>query len=256
MIGGQNGYGYECVVVDINTQQDFCAPQGAKPVANLAELIPAFRRIVAWTKRNHAPVVSSIESHRLCETVGNPFRNYCVDGTGGQRKLEFTILAQCSYIEVDHSPACPIDLFRQYQQIIFRKRSEDLLSNPKADRFLTQVSTKEFIVFGVGVEEGIKQLALGLLARHKRVLVVSDASGYWNEGLADLAFKKMRAKGATIITTDQLLDRKLERSQRYRNSRRYQRNGRSSNGNGKVDPGSPRSTTLESETFAADADSC
>lgn len=232
MIARHGGYGYECVVVDINTQYDFCAAEGAKPVANLHELTPALRRTIAWAKRNHVPVVSSIESRRVSETVGSRFKTYCIDGTDGQRKIGFTIFAQCAFVEVDNSPACPIDLFHRYQQVIFRKRSEDLLANPKADRFLTQISAREFILFGVGVEEGIKQLALGLLARHKRVVVVADASGYWNEGLAELALRKMHAKGATIITTEQLLCRKLDRSHRYFGFRHCSRNGHGSNGRG------------------------
>ena len=244
MIARHGRSGYECVVVDVNTQHDFCAAEGAKPVANVHQLTPALRRTIAWAKRNHVPVVSSIESRRLSETMGNRFNNFCIDGTYGQRKIGFTLFAQCAYVEVDNSPACPIDLFRRYQQVIFRKRSEDLLANPKADRFLTQVQTREFVLFGIGVEEGIKQLALGLLARHKHVVIVADASGYWNEGLADLALKKMRAKGATIITTEQLLYRKLDRSHRYFGFRRRSgnehshgsngtRNGRSSNGKGR-----------------------
>ncbi len=215
MVARRNGRSYECIVVDLNTQQDFCAVDGANPVANVGELIPALRRAVAWAKRNHAPVISSIESHRRCEFLDGASQDFCVDGSRGQQKIKFTVFPRSAQVEVDNSLACPIDLFRQHQQVIFRKRSDDLLANPKADRFFTQIPVNEFIIVGVGVEDSIKQLALGLLARGKRVTVVTDASGYWNKGMADLALKKMIAKGASVITTEQLSRRKLVRERRY-----------------------------------------
>ena len=91
MIARGNGRAFECLVVDINTQRDFCEPDGAFAVANVHELIPQLRHMIAWTKRNGAPIVSSIESHRPLELSdsGNPI--HCVDGSGGQQKLDFTI---------------------------------------------------------------------------------------------------------------------------------------------------------------------
>jgi len=59
------------------------------------------------------------------------------------------------------------------------------LSNPKADRFLTHWRPEEYIIVGVGLERAIRGLALGLLARHKTVTVVTDACGYWSSGDAD-----------------------------------------------------------------------
>ncbi len=79
-----------------------------------------------------------------------------------------------------------MDLFSVHQQVIFRKRQDDLLGNPKADRFLTQLPTGEYILFGIGIECSIRVLALGLLARHRRVTVITDACGYWDKGKADL----------------------------------------------------------------------
>jgi len=210
-----NGRVFECVAVDLNTQRDFCEPCGAFPVANLAELIPALRHIVAWVKRNQVPTVASIEAHRELELSdsGNPI--HCVDGSEGQEKLDFTLLPNRTYIRSDNTLTLPTDLFMQYQQIIFWKRTNDLLGNPKADRLLTQVPARDFVLFGVGVETSIKALALALLTRGKRVTVVADAGGYWSRGTADLAFRQILAKGARIITVAELLARKLDRRIRY-----------------------------------------
>jgi len=204
-----------CVAIDLNTQRDFCEPGRAFPVANLAELIPALRRVVAWVKRNQTPVVSSIEAHREYELSdsGNPI--HCVDGSDGQEKIDFTLLANRKFVASDNTLTVPIDLFASYQQVIFWKRADDLLTNPKADRLLTHAPIGEFLLFGVAVEASIKALALALMARNKKVTIVSDACGYWSEGTADQVFRQMAAKGAGIVTVDDLLGRKLDRKLRY-----------------------------------------
>lgn len=215
MSRGTNGRVYECVVVDLNTQFDFCDVSGADPVANIERLIPALRHMIAWAKRNQVPVVSSIEAHRPSEISDNGHPFCCLDGSAGQRKIAFTMFRQHVRVEVDNTLSCPMDLFGQHQQVIFRKRTNDLLGNPKADRLLTQVTTPEFILFGVSLESSIKALALGLLARERHVTVVYDASGYWARATANLAIRQMAAKGARIITVSELLRRKLDRRWRY-----------------------------------------
>ena len=232
MIGSGNGRDYECITIDLNTQLDYCARDGACPVANLNELLPALRRVIAWAKRNYAPVVSSLDSHRQCDMPDDEHPIHCVDGSQGQRKIPFTMFPLCAQIEVDNTLCIPLDLFGRHQQVVFRMRNDDLLTNPKADRFLTQLPAAEFIVFGNSAEYSVKALVLGLLARHKKVAVVADACGYWNKALAELALRQMAAKGARLITVDELLARKLSRLHRYpaTGARENSGNGRSRNG--------------------------
>lgn len=207
--------GIPCVAVDLNTQRDFCEALGAMPIANLAQLIPALRRVVAWVKRNQTPVVSSIEAHREFELSdsGNPI--HCVDGSDGQEKIDFTVLDNRKYVPSDNTLALPVDLFAHYQQVIFWKRTDDLLSNPKADRLISHAPINEFLLFGVAIETSIKTLALALMARNKAVTIVADACGYWSEGTADQALRQVEAKGATIVSVETLLSRKLDRKVRY-----------------------------------------
>jgi hypothetical protein len=121
---------------------------------------------------------------------------------------------------VDNTLCCPCDLFKRYQQVIFRKRTDDLLSNPKADCFLNLLKTDEFILFGVGLESSVKALALALRARGRRTRIVVDACGYWNKSAADLALRQVVAKGVELITVRELLNRKLARGWVDRNGRR------------------------------------
>jgi len=215
MAGRNNGRGLECLVVDLNTQRDFCHSNGAAPVSNLEPLSIALRHMTAWVRRNYAPVVSSIESHRWCDLSDSGQPLCCLDGTPGQQKLEYTLLPKRSWIEADNTLWCPLDVFHTYQQAIFRKHTDDLLSNPKADRLFTQIYANEFILYGISAEGSVKALALGLLARGKKVTVVMDACGYWSNATADLAFRQIGAKGAELVTVPALLKRRLSRRIRY-----------------------------------------
>lgn len=241
----RNGRVCDCLVIDVNTQFDFCDLDGALPVANLESVIPAMRRVVAWVKRNYAPVVSSIESHRPYELSesGNPI--CCVDGSGGQRKVDFSLFPLRATIEVDNTLGMPIDLFKHFQQIIFRKRSCDLLANPKADRLLSYLPVNELLIFGSGMETSIKALVLALRARAKAVTVVIDACGYWDRSAADLALRQMVAKGANAVTSRELLLRRLEGRYRRRSRWAAAANGgshevASDNGHEIVRPVTPR----------------
>jgi hypothetical protein len=94
------------------------------------------------------------------------------------------------------------------------------------------LSTQDFILFGNTLEGSIKALALGLVSREKSVTIVVDACGYWNEVTADLALRQLAAKGATLITVNELLDRKLIRHRRYRSVPVNGNGSTSSTGNG------------------------
>ncbi len=70
---------------------------------------------------------------------------------------------------------------------------------------------------GAGLEEAIRILALSLLARRQKVWLVTDACGHWDTQAADLSIKQLSAKGARILTTDELVQiqpdmRRLRRS--------------------------------------------
>ncbi len=202
---------YECVLMDINTQRDFADVTGSMPVSNADVLGRSLRRVIAWAKWNSAPVVSSVESRRPMELSDSGHPIACCDGSNGQEKLPYTMLENRTRIEFDNTFCVETDLFKKYQQVIFRKRGDDLLENPKADRFLTQLPVHEYILFGTGLETSIKSAALGLLARGKVVTIITDACGVWNEGMADLTLRQLAAKGARTVTVDELLCRQLVR---------------------------------------------
>ncbi len=191
------------VLLDVCTQYDFLTPGSALQVANLDALVSHLRRVFEWASSSKIAVVSLVESHRPTEPIRG-FSLHCVDGTPGQEKLPFTLLAPRITVETDNFLSLPPDLPENNRQVIFRKRTRDILSNPKADRFLTLMRPDEYIIVGAGLERAIRGLALGLLARHKTVTVVTDACGYWSSADAELVLRQLGAKEIKLTTVEEL----------------------------------------------------
>jgi nicotinamidase-related amidase len=192
------------ILVDMNTQCDFLLPRGAMPVANRREILPNIRRLMNWARVERLPVISTLEAHRPGEpTRGLPA--HCIDQTNGQKKLPFTLLPRRVLLYGDNTMDLPHEPFRRFQQLIFTKRDRDFLSNPKADRLIQSLDANHLILFGVVAEFCIKAAALGLLTRRHRVVVVADACGHWSRADQELSYRQMDAKGAILVTTEELL---------------------------------------------------
>ncbi len=202
---------YECVAIDVNTQQDFLKSDGAIPVANLDDILPKIKKIFSWAKKHKVPIISPTDIHRPgTEKIKSPLF-HCIEGTPGQKKLAFTLFPKRYVIEHNSSDlSLPGNLLGKYRQIIIHKRTNDVFTNPRADRFFSEIQSKRMIVFGVGAERAIKMLVLGLLSRCKHPIVIKDACGYWDKESADLALRQVEAKGAVMITTEELIKSKPE----------------------------------------------
>ncbi len=207
---------FDRILIDLNTQCDLLLPRGALPVTNRAAILPNIRRLMNWGRVERVPIISSLESHRPGESSrGLP--SYCVDRTSGQRKIPFTLMPRRVVFAGDNTIDLPIDVFRRFQQVIFTKRCRDFLSNPKADRLMQAVAVNHLVIFGTVAEHCVKAAALGLLARQHRVAVVTDACGFWSATDADLAMRQIEAKGAILVTTEELISGAAD--ERIRNSR-------------------------------------
>ncbi len=196
---------YECVGIDVNTQRDFLTQEGVLPIQNREDVLKQIKRLINWCKKHHLPIISPVDIHRPGgENIRSPLL-HCIANTPGQRKMPFTLCAKRYTIEHDASPSLPKNLFEKYNQVIIHKRTNDVFTNPKADRFFSNIQSKRMLVFGVGTERAIKLLVLGLLSRCQHPIIVQDACGYWDQEAAQLALRKIQAKGAIIINTDEVI---------------------------------------------------
>jgi nicotinamidase-related amidase len=154
------------------------------------------RRALAWARVKHIRTVST----ELCKPGRNGDK-LCITGTDGQQKISYTLRNRRFEFEADGCTDLQRDIFAHYDQVILNKRCEDPFDEPRAERLLTELKADEFIVIGGLAEGAVSATVLGLLQRGRRVTVLIDAIGTRNRHQADIAFRKMKAKGAALIET-------------------------------------------------------
>jgi nicotinamidase-related amidase len=156
--------------------------------------------MVAWARRRGIPVIS------ICEiSNGNGRKDYdYLKVSEGRSKAKYTLLGNHIVFPADDSTHFPIDVLRRHRQVILHNRSADPFDEPRIERMLGELQAGEFVLIGAGAEGTVEATALGLLHRRKKVTVVVDAIGCQNKGKAKLALRKMRAKGAKLVTTKRL----------------------------------------------------
>lgn len=190
-----------CIIVDINTQEDFFLAKGGYCINNHGRILERIRRIMAWVRLKYITVISICEIH--CENDID--HNYCIQGTDGQNKIGYTLLKNRFSFSTSNSTDLPLDLFYYYQQIILQNRYFDPFHEPMIERLLSEARAEEFILIGASIEGAVLQTTLGLLQRGRNVKVMVDALGLHKKKDAKLALRKMETKGAKLIETKKLV---------------------------------------------------
>jgi nicotinamidase-related amidase len=204
------------VLLDINTQQDFLLANGYHCIRNHRRVLTHIRRMMAWARIHDVPIISTCQVHTNGHGGGNGNGNGNGKGHGngnghngdngaqGIKKVPYTLIANRISFVPDSNTDLPRDLLRHYRQVIFHKRCLDPFDEPRIDRLLTELKAGEFILMGTSTEGEIQATALGLLQRHRHVTVVVDAIGSWDLQEAQMALRKMEAKGAHLVETRKL----------------------------------------------------
>ena len=195
------------VFIDVDTQRDFMYPNGAAYLRQAAQIAPRLARLFSAARCNGYPVVSTtmcLRNNGNGNGNGSHCENGCIEGTNGQKKLAFSLLGRRVCFGPNGNTDLLPGLLRRYQQVIFEKRSSNPFDHPKFDRLLTGMMVSEYVVFGLVTEDAVKSTVLGLLARGKQVKLVIDATVGRDDHQADMALRLMLAKGARIITTQEL----------------------------------------------------
>ena len=194
------------VFVDVDTQFDFIDPTGKLYVPGAERLIPAFDRLFVFAKQRGIRVISSADNHAPEDPEFARFPPHCVRGTSGQARIRQTLLPSRVIVEPDPEMARPVELFADYQQIIFHKAAIDVFTNPNAGKLVERLDADDFIVFGVATDYCVLADVLGLRQRGKRVRVVRDAIKGISEDTARRAVDDMMQAGAKWTTVAEVID--------------------------------------------------
>jgi len=191
------------ILIDVDTQKDFFLADGKACVRNHRRVLANIRRVMAWSRRDQVRVISTVQCHGRNGHNGDG--EVCLSGTPGICKIPYTLRNRRFTFDSGDTTDFSRDLLQKNDQIILCKRSIDPFDEPRAERILTEAKASEFVVIGGSAETSVLYTVLGLLTRGKSVTILIDAVGSREKSVADIAFRKMKAKGARLIESKSML---------------------------------------------------
>jgi nicotinamidase/pyrazinamidase len=214
--------------IDVDTQVDFCAPDGALFVGGAPAAMPQCARLVRAAVAEGAPLLGSVDSHAhdAWEFAGNGrvgpagedprFPPHCVKGTAGWLKLPETLPVRFFFVPVVPDPDAAARVPANTQAVYFEKEVYSLFANPNAAAVLDAripSGPVEFVVFGVATDYCVRAAALGLVGwigerpgrAGSRVCVALDAVAAVTEAGGEAALGALREAGVSLRRTSELL---------------------------------------------------
>jgi len=195
----------KAILLDIETQVDFFRAGGSCYTKDARPVVENIYRLFAWARAARISVISTVL--RLRRGWIGPLADvpHCVEGTKGERKLSGTVLSRRINLGGRNTTDLPRNLLRNYQQVIFEKRSTDIFHHTRLERLITELPPSVFVVCGAGVAHGIVQAVIGLRRRGFDVIVVEDAILDLPDSLGEMAMRRMDAKGAIFARTCEIV---------------------------------------------------
>jgi nicotinamidase-related amidase len=188
------------ILIDVDTQKDFFLADGKACVRNHRRVLANIRRVMAWTRRDQVRIISTVQCHNPNGHDGD----VCLSGTPGVCKVPYTLRNRRLTFEAGDTTDFSRDLLQKEDQLILCKRTIDPFDEPRAERILTEAKATEFVVIGGSTETSVLYTVLGLLTRGKSVTVLIDAVGSSEKSAAEIALRKMKAKGARLVESKSL----------------------------------------------------
>lgn len=189
------------ILIDIDTQKDLFLADGKACIRNHRRVLANIRRVMAWARHDHVPVISTMQ----CHIPNGHQEDYCLTGTPGICKIPYTLRNRRVFFDSGDTTDFPRDILKTHDQIILCKRTVDPFDEPRAERILTEAKASEFVIIGGPTESSVLYTTLGLLTRGKYVTVIVDAIGSHEKSPSETALRKMQAKGARLIDSKSLL---------------------------------------------------
>ena len=188
------------ILIDVDTQRDLFLADGNACVRNHRRVLANIRRVMAWTRRDQIRIISTIQ----CRNANSHDADFCISGTPGVCKIPYTLRNRRVTFDSSDTTDFPRDILQNYDQLILCKRTIDPFDEPRAERILTEAKASEFVIIGGPTETAVLYTVLGLLTRGKSVTVIVDALGSHEKSPAEIALRKMQAKGARLTDSKSL----------------------------------------------------
>ena len=216
---------YDRILLDMEVQKDFFTRSGRFYSKANGPVLRHVKELLKWAKLQGVPVVSTLL--RVAPTDSH--LPYCIEGTEGESRVPRTVLPNHIAFGTRRTTDLPENILDHYQHVLFEKRDLSILSNLRIERLLTQLSgNATFILCGAGLAGGIAQSAIALRSRKFGVIVASDAVADLGDPNAEMAARRMEAKGAVFCPTETIIAPKpaLKRKARFRAAKKIAAAGR------------------------------
>jgi nicotinamidase/pyrazinamidase len=210
------------IFVDVDTQRDFCQPDGALAVKGAPNAL--YGRLVGWAVDNAVPIVGSVDSHafdawefassgKSGPAGENPrFPDHCVKGTAGWLKIDGTLPPRYRFVPnvaFDPSGLAGELCTGKNHALYFEKEVYSLFANPNAEAVLrgmvVRMHAPRFVVWGVATDFCVKAAALGLRERGWDTAVLTDAIAPVTEAGGVQALEELRAAGIALLSSAEIL---------------------------------------------------
>lgn len=196
------------ILLDIETQRDFFTPGGSLYTKDSSSVAHNVYKLFRWAADCRIPIISTVLRLRPSQRGNLSELPYCVEGSNGEHKLSRTVLANRINLGLRNCTDLPDNLLTNYRQVIFEKRVTSIFAHARAERLISHIRIATFVIMGAGVAQGIMEAALGLRNRGFGVIGASDAMLDLNHPLADMARRRMEAKGVLFLPTNKLTVRR------------------------------------------------
>jgi len=195
----------DVILWEVDPQADFMLPGGKLYVPGAEKLLPNIRRLTDAARKGKVFLVSHGCFHTSDDPEFKMFPPHCVQGTPGANFVPEALTDQVFRVPNTADATLPPQL-EKFQQILLEKQTLDIFESRHAGTLVERLGTKpEFVVFGVATEYCVRLAAKGLLQRGRRVSVVEDAIETLKPEEGARAISELRALGAKMITTDEVL---------------------------------------------------
>lgn len=215
MNSSQSAKSREIFFWEVDTQRDFMLPGGKLYVKGAEERIPNMKSLVDAARAGRVLLISDACVHAPDDPEFKQFPPHCVIGTPGAEVLPELQAEKILRVENRQDAKLPLDPF-DYQQILLEKQTLDVFDNPHTAELVERVAPSaspqkgrepEFFVFGVVTEYCVRFAAKGLLARGRRVALVTDAIETLDPVAGLRTMDELEQLGARFVTTGEALSR-------------------------------------------------
>jgi nicotinamidase/pyrazinamidase len=204
------------ILVDVDTQHDFCDPSGALYVRGAEKLVDRWRSLIDRAVARGAKIVGSVDSHAFdaWEFAGAAekgpngetpnFPAHCVKGTPGWLKVPGTMAPRTRFVPNVKTDVAPFVGRHDPQMILLEKEVYSLFANPNAPEVLKALGAERYVVFGVATDYCVRAAALGLVD-FGEVWLVTDAIAAVDANGGEKAIAECAAHGVKMVTTEEAL---------------------------------------------------